>query len=252
MNQEEEMLLGFEETMLELISSCDYSSYSEKLCGYRIKTFSMITANDIDRLVCLIDKMRPSSIIDFGCGAGELIKYIADKKHIKCVGAEPSKKVCYELNRKYANTYLNYNSYNLNYIDSIEEKYDLVLLVDSLYFVADINSTILNLFKILSPNGKIIVFFSEYEFKHVEEKPITDKNTVLGKVLINNRIKYEAFDVTNNEYKYWSDALQIGAEYCKRDSLDCHELLLKNYEEAKFIMEKIENSESKRYLYVIG
>ena len=126
-----------------------------------------------------------------------------------------SKKVCYELNRKYANTYLNYNSYNLNYIDSIEEKYDLVLLVDSLYFVADINSTILNLFKILSPNGKIIVFFSEYEFKHVEEKPITDKNTVLGKVLINNRIKYEAFDVTNNEYKYWSDALQIGAEYCK-------------------------------------
>lgn len=75
-------------------------------------------------------------------------------------------------------------------------EYEIDLVVDSLYFVHDLEKTISNLFKLIKNKRIAIIYYTEYGF-NIENKNWKDSKTnKLGKVLESKNIKYEYLDIT--------------------------------------------------------
>ena len=98
---------------------------------------------------------RTLSIFDIGCGTGGLIFKLKNKPFIrKLIGTEP-----HPLARKYAKKRgVNIQSFSIEDLEEIDEKFDVVLCIDVLYH-KNVNTlkAIQNLFKLLKPGGMLLI-----------------------------------------------------------------------------------------------
>jgi len=93
---------------------------------------------------------KKSSLLDYGCGTGEFLKYMQSKDY-NVIGIEPS-----DAAREKANKILDGKVFKtLNHLD--DNSLDVITLWHVLEHVHQLNDTLQNLKKLLTPNGLIII-----------------------------------------------------------------------------------------------
>ena len=88
-------------------------------------------------------------------------------------------------------------------------EYEIDLVVDSLYFVHDLEKTISNLFKLIKNKRIAIIYYTEYGFNIENENWKDSKTNKLGKVLESKNIKYEYLDITERELGQWEKCYKL-------------------------------------------
>jgi len=248
-----ELISGFGDTVLGLLKSDSYSKYCNKIFGYPIRLFSMLIKEDIDDIIDLVNNKNIDIVCDFGCGTGELIKLISDITNKKCIGIDISEKSIDELNKRNTSLKINYICDDLDICNNINVKFDIVFLIDSLYFVNSYEKAISNIISILNNNGKIVIYYSEYAFKTKNDDYKDYKKTKLGKVLETMNIEYKAEDISEREIRNWENSLNAAKEFeelfIKEGAL---EILEGNRKEADYILNEIKNNGGRRYRYIIN
>ncbi len=118
-----------------------------------------------DYMIQQMDQSRFNSethILEIGCGTGEAIKYIAEKTNVNLVGIDLSAKFIDYANKHYKHENLHYEVADFNDQASFTGemaygKFDYVVgngILHHLYY--NLNNSLLNLLKLLKPDGKII------------------------------------------------------------------------------------------------
>ncbi|MFY7810400.1 MAG: class I SAM-dependent methyltransferase [Flavobacterium sp.] len=145
--------------------SNDYISHTDNARNWFEKMYQNVKKITLkSKYTLLINEIKNPKVLDFGCGTGDFIKYL-HSKNITGVGVEPN---CFA--REIA------LSKNINVLENIKnlqnQKFDIITLWHVLEHVPDYHNQIIQLKKLLNPNGIIIIAvpnFNSYDAQYYQE-----------------------------------------------------------------------------------
>lgn len=237
-NNKEFLRRNFSETILLNLTSNVFLEYCTKVYGYKIRLGNMLLQNDLDELFEYIELNKPLHVLDFGCGCGELTKKIAADYHIHCTGVEFSEQVVNYLNTINTTANVTYVFDDLDLCNTVVSTYDLILLIDVLYFVDDMKQSLKNIMQLLDRGGKAIVYYSG--------------NTEIRNIFDEIGIHYEYSDISKNEIILWERSMEY-ANKLKDQFIDehCEKIYNAIIEEGEFVLKTLKVKGGNRFRYIL-
>lgn len=152
----------------------------------------------------MLPHIQGKSILDLGCGDGNMDKYFVYMGAKKVVGLDISKKMINEaekINKDERIEYYNIDMEDLSYID---EKFDIVYSSLAFHYVKEFNKLISEIARLLKPNG-ILLFSQENPLKTALTFSTKEQK---NKVEINGKRYYLISDYQNEgvREKLWYNA----------------------------------------------
>jgi len=148
------------------------------------------------------------TVIDLGCGLGELTPILA-KKFKKVVGIDFSKKMvgyARKKNKKYANA--SFFHADMRNLKKFHNSFDLAIAVNSILLPSskDVNKTLKEIYKVLKPGGKFIAIVPAMEPYLYQSLLIIDKEIKKGKNQARAREKARKF-IKKQEHDFLSGTI---------------------------------------------
>lgn len=252
MPKKEDLIAGFEDTIISMVKSQVFGRYCSHVYGYPIKLLSMVSSEDIEELIEYVKYKRPYRTLELGCGTGELLGFLAQQSDGLFFGLENSKRVVRYLNDHNQIQNLKFILGDIDTFVDHQQGYDLILVIDSLYFVDDLDTSISNILSSLSPEGTAIIYYSEYQCITKNGMWENAKENKVGRILEKYSAKYEFVEVTERELACWQNIVTFGNIYKSEFEKEGNLISVDgNIEEAKSISASIKTSGGKRFKYTI-
>lgn len=206
---------GFSKMYLATSKSKTYSVFCKKVYGRDLCQANMIDEEQLNQLILNLEVNSSANILDIGCGIGKLGEYLSDTTGASYTGIDFAHGAISEAqNRtKEKSERIKFLEGNINNLqDVVVDKYDAILLVDSLYFVSDLPKCIETLRSFLKPNGKLIIFYSSNKNSSDNNLKLLPQNKPVGVALTKSGFEYATYNYTTNEKQIWEKSLQIALE----------------------------------------
>jgi trans-aconitate methyltransferase len=178
---------AFKKAYEAIAKSKTYTEYCEKVHGVDIKMLNTLSNDQLLLLEKKLESYNVNTMLDLGSGNGELTKYIANKYSIKTTGIDFS----YSVSDVKGCAFKKFDTEDFK----LDSKFDLILSVDSFYMIKDYKSFLKNLIEHLSPNGKILIFFTIVD-ETLERHQITKACNKLS-------LKMDITNLTESDSNFW-------------------------------------------------
>jgi len=152
------MCLAMENEEKIIINSYNDEKVLNKYIESRIDTKSPHNQTIKEKLFDLVGDYSGKTILDLGCGIGVFSKDLSNKAQ-KVVGIDISEKCIEYAKSKNNSDNIDYFTMDINNINLIKEKFDIVFSDMVFNYIEDYDKLLLNIYELLNDNG--IVVFSQ-------------------------------------------------------------------------------------------
>lgn len=191
-------------------SSKAFSDFCVEAYGADFSQDGFSDVKQIDMIIPFI-KGSEAHVLDIGCGNGKMIKYIEEKTGAHVHGFDYSENAI-----KYAKTNHNSAEFRVGIIDEIEyleESFDVIVSMDSMYFSSDMAAFISKIRKWLKPGG---VLFVTYQEGDVMDKTANENTTVFAECMRTIGWEYEVKNISEDSYDMLMKKRVVALEYKDR------------------------------------
>lgn len=186
-------------------ASAAHSRLCERVFGFDLTQEGQTDMPALHHLLQLLDIRPGERVLDLGCGAGVIAEYIAEKTDAEVTGLDYAAPAIEEAQQRTRgqNGKLSFMYGDLNALELPEQSFDVVISLDTLYWVADLTKTMSDVARLLKPGGRMGIFMMD----DVPEGRTADEfgadETWLGQSLAELGIQYEAYDYTRQHAAFW-------------------------------------------------
>lgn len=170
-----------------------YEQYCQRVHGQETKMLNTMALDQYQLLVERINELSPKTMLDLGCGNGELTKQISKELSIKSIGIDFS-----FMGKDVKGT-------QFKQIDTehfkLEKKFDLILSVDSFYMIKNYKDFLKNLLLHLNPNGKVIILIT------ILDEALEDHRLMSACKKLN--LKVDKYDLTKSDRNFWISSKKV-------------------------------------------
>lgn len=165
-----------------------------------------INANNLIEIP-IMKKMLPplkgKSILDLGCGCGDMDAYFIKKGAKLVVATDISENMINEAKKKHFCKKIDFLVLKMEKISSINEKFDIVYSSLAFHYIKDFDKLIKNIYNLLKPNG-ILVFSQE---NPLVTAPIFVGEKFEKRITVNGKTYNLLSDYCNEGERnnYWND-----------------------------------------------
>ena len=202
--------------------------------GYQSKR-GELSANDlieIPELFELIGDVKDLTVLDLGCGAGGHDRKLAKMGAKRILGIDLSNNMINEAKKNNDSNIIEYRVMSMNDIDTLEEKYDLVVSSLAIHYIEDYDTLCKKVYNLLNDGGRFV-----FSMGHPMDNCVLLNGYSENYVVLNDK-KYYLISDYNNEGKRVSHWYVDGVEtYYKNVS---H--LINGLIDAGFILEHVTES----------
>jgi SAM-dependent methyltransferase len=229
-------------------SSLAYLDFCEELYGYRMYLFNMMDQAQLDYLFNSISISTSDTILDLGCGAGNILDHLIKQYGCRGIGID-------QLNQaiiKKTSQLIKYLDGNIDTLSDYHITPDITLSIDSLYFSNDLDRLIMSLRSI--KNNRLYLYYSQYIFDETEKDrtSLECDQTRIARLLQKNAIPYQTVDYSANEHALYENGLKILPKYKKTfESESLHDLYVAKLTEYKGGKDLYDKGLASRYLYIV-
>lgn len=200
-------------TLVRTASSKVYAEYCRRVHGTDLFHFNMVDAAQLQRLVEVVALSAGDRFVDLGCGVGALTAEIvrrtgADGTDVDFAAAA----IAYARGKTEDDERVRFVEGDLNALDLPQQSFDAAIAVDTLYFIQDLPRALAEVFALLRPGGRFAAFYTCFQKQDEPAESISADGTKLAKALRNNRVEYQAVDLTAAAQAYWRRAIDAAAE----------------------------------------
>lgn len=233
---------GFSKMYTTTSESPAYSKFCERVYGRDLCQANMLDEEQLQFLLDQLNLNETHHVLDLGCGIGKITEYIHESTKANMTGIDFAfGAIELAKSRTKNNENINFITANLNDLkNSIQKKFDVIILIDSLYFVSDTENFIRILKSHLKPNGTLAIFYTT-----------SNPSSKMEEQLKNSDFEYRSYDFTNNERKIWEQTIIIADElkdhFIKEGNVDIYNGRMT---EAKRSLSKQSCGSISRYLYL--
>lgn len=181
--------------------------------GYQSKR-NELSANDlieIPQLFDLIGDVKDLTVLDLGCGAGGHDRHLIELGAKRVLGIDLSKNMINEAKKNTNDNKIEYKIMSMTDIDTLEEKFDLVVSSLALHYIEDYDGLCKKVYNILKDGGRFI-----FSYGHPMDSCAILNDYSENYVTINNK-KYYLISDYNNEGKRISHWYVDGVETYHRN-----------------------------------
>ena len=244
-NRTEKIKQEFSRKIFGLSDSPAYLDVCEEVYGYRLPLFDMMDKEQMDYLLNTVSVSSNDTVLDLGCGNGNLLRLLVAKYGCLGVGIDLFDSSLVSFDRG-----IQYICGNFEYLENYELSPTVTLSIDSLYFCTNIDKMVKQLGSYVG--NRLYLFWSQYLFDEAADKTCLKNNhTALACALQEARIAYKAVDYSKNEY-----CLYVALEQALRSRRHLFEsegnldLFEQKLEETLHGIELYEKKLASRYLYI--
>lgn len=250
--RKEKMSSGFDEWMLRSYECKTYSRFCELVYGVDLCQFGLVDREQMERLIDVLHLTPASRVLDLGCGLGRITEYLSDRTGARFTGVDFAEAVIHRANKRTVTKRkrLSFCVGDMNELDFPPNSFDTIIVLDSLYFVDDLDELVGVMKRIIGDTGQLGLFYSQ-TIKPDEPRNLLDADsTRLAKALQNKGFSFRTWCFTESEYEFWRKEKNI-AEHLKADFeregyLDLYQSRAK---EAEHLLEIVNDRRGSRYLY---
>lgn len=134
-----------------------------------------LNANDLLEIPVmkeLLPDLKGKSILDLGCGYGEMSKYFISKGAKRVVGCDISENMLSLANKVNSDNNIEYKLLSMEELNKLDEKFDLIFSSLAFHYIEDFDKLIKDIYSHLNENG--VLLFSQ-------EHPLATATTRLNK-----------------------------------------------------------------------
>ena len=173
-----------------------FKSFCKEAYGEDLSQDGFSDINQINRILKYIPHKKDARILDVGCGNGKMLGYLQEKTDAFIYGFDYSSNAINEAKSLYPNN-SEFKCGCIGEIDYPKNSFDLIILMDSIYFAPDLSSFIDQMMDWLKQEGKIFVAYQEGD---VIPKTENINTTILGKTLTDKGFSFMMEDITRESY----------------------------------------------------
>lgn len=151
----------------------------------------------VDMILQYIPQNCNAHILDIGCGNGKMLGYL-QKKTNSCIHGFDYSQEAIESAQGLFPENSEFREGIIGQIEYPEEKFDVIISMDTLYFALDMTAFVAQVKKWLKKDG---VLFVGYQEGDVVPKTTNAHTTLLAKALQANHMTYEVTDITKQTYE---------------------------------------------------
>jgi 2-polyprenyl-3-methyl-5-hydroxy-6-metoxy-1,4-benzoquinol methylase len=210
---------------------------------------------DMAELDFLITLISPGSrILEIGCSNGFITEYIHDHITSTILGIDFSEVAVEQAQRR---TKDKSSSLNFKCINPIDEsipngEFDIILLIDSIYFLGEIKELLQKLNDQIPSNGKMIFSIFQSKEAKVPEEILLPDHTFLAQALNELGFEYTWYDFTQNVRAHGMKNYQVAEELRESFRNEGHFFLYEaRAAENTFFREASEKGIITRYMYQV-
>ncbi len=189
-------------------------------------------------------------ILDIGCGNGKMLGYLQKKTQAYIHGFDYSEEAIKTAKWLFPNN-SEFREGVIGEIDYPEEKFDVIISMDTMYFAKDMTSFVAQVKKWLKKDG---VFFVGYQEGDVIPKTENIHTTMLSQAVEINDMDYEVTDITEETYELLKTkriaVMAHQKEFEEEGHKDWFDMLIGQTECATETIEQFKEKMA-RYIYVI-
>lgn len=204
-----------------------HARYCEQVFGMNLCQDGFSDMKQILKLVEVAAIKDRDRILDLGCGNGMILEYISDTTGAEVYGIDyiPEAIEQARCRTKPKEDRLKFSVGNLDHIDFPDGYFDLVISIDTLYMPNDLRSTLGQMKRILRPAGAMAIYYTHFSKSGPSTRtPSHDEGTDLTRALIDNGLRYRAYDFSRGNYELMQRkrqaAIQLREEYV-REGNEC-------------------------------
>ena len=150
----------------------------------------------------MLPDVAGKTILDLGCGDGNMDAYFLQKGAKSILGIDISQKMIAEAKRNYQNPNLDFRVLQMEDISSINQKFDIVYSSLAFHYVEDMDKLLSDIQNLLNENG-ILIFSQE---SPLSTSVVIDDPNMKNKMDINGKKYFLLSDYCNEGVRnnYWS------------------------------------------------
>lgn len=226
-------------------TSAAHAQFCEKVYGKDLCQHGLMDMAELDFLITLIEP--GSKILEIGCSNGRISEYIAERVECQILGLDYSDVAIEQAQEKMEGKgkALHFEWADLTNADIPGGNYDLVLSIDSIYFLGELEQSLPRLSHKLRPTGKMVVTY-------FQEEALSPEATFLALALEKLGFIYEWYDFSENARAHALKNYLVGEElkaafYAEENGF----LYLARAAENRAWKESADNKAMVRYMYVV-
>lgn len=182
-----------------------HTRFCERVYGKDLCQEGLIDMAGVDDLLGYLDLNSDDRLLDLGCGAGGISEYLSDQTGAHVTGVDYSASAIATANARTENkrSRLAFLQVDLNTLELPMRSYDSAILLDSIYWVADIGESLERIARTLRAGGQLGIFIVHtLEYCTRPEQLQIDK-TPVATALSNLNLDYQAHDYTVGFREFW-------------------------------------------------
>ena len=141
-------------------NSVAFSEYAKRAFGKDLGQHGFSDLDQLHHMLDLVELTGGSHVLDIGCGNGKIAEYVSLRTGAHVTGIDYVPEAIEQAQRRTQRKHdrLRFEVGDIQTL-RLEDKFDLILSIDSIFFGSDLFSTVYRLAGMLAPAGRLAVFF---------------------------------------------------------------------------------------------
>lgn len=250
MDKEDLLFYDAYEQFYEMAEKSDvFKMFCKEAFGADFSQDGFSNLEQINMILKYIPQGKNVHILDIGCGNGKMLGYLQKKTGAYIHGFDYSEKAIETASKLFPDN----SEFIVATIGDVdyEEKFDVIISMDTLYFAKDMSKFISQVKRWLKKDG---IFFVGYQEGEIMPRTKSANTTVLAKALDENQMKYQVTDITEQTYNLLKRkreaALLLKKDFRAEGNLEWFNMLIDQTDMANKTFEEFRD-EMARYIYVV-
>jgi SAM-dependent methyltransferase len=232
-----------------------HSRLCEQVFGQDLCQEGQMDMAAVDDLLQRIDLQPGQHLLDLGCGAGGISRYMAERTGARVTGMDYSADAVAVARQRAADSsaQLDFVQGDLNGLQLPRDEYDAVVMIDTIYWAADTAKTLQQIIDALAPGGKLVVIIAIYPAAGDDPRELEIDGNFVARALDSIGVAYDSVDDTAAFIDFWrrqKRALDELREDFFAEGNEFIHLSLSTEAETEFLP-AIEAGKLRRYLYEV-
>lgn len=240
------------------MTACEHSpaylKFCQKVYGVSRCHFNMLTEKQLGKLIEILGLGENDRVLDLGCGVGTITEHIADLTGADVVGVDFSEEAIQAARARTLRKHQppTFEVMDMDDLHLSDGSFDAVVVIDSLYFVHDLQSVIGATKRCLRDRGRMAILYSTHISPEEPKGNLAPGGTPLAKALQSCELSFRTWDFTEDYREVWERGLQAAEELKPEFEAEGNTSICEGrMTEAKWALEFCTTGRSSRYLYHI-
>jgi ubiquinone/menaquinone biosynthesis C-methylase UbiE len=242
----------YSDYLVRCAESAAHAEFCGRVFGKNLCQADMMDMVQLEKLLDVLDLSAENKVLDLACGIGTIAEYISDTTGAHVVGVDIAEQaIAHAQGRtRQKRDRLEFRFGDMDDLSLATTSFDTVIAIAALHFARDLEQTIRQLLKVLTPDGQMGLFAFQYADESDSPDVLLPENTDLARALQKCALDFQTWEFTDQEIKVRQRQLQVARElieaYREEGNLDVCEGRI---EECEIDLPLLETGLKRRYLY---